>query len=171
MSTYDNWTVAQARKHLIDNRKKGTTCLVCDRRAKVYRRVLGGSMCYVLILLYRRFKMYGSEWVHVVDFLSTVPLQGDGDKLRAKLIKGDWPKLRWWGLIYEKPYEVKPDGNPSAGFWSITEAGVKFAEQQMKLPCAAFEFRSQLMDWDVSEYVNIKEALKKQFDYDELMKY
>lgn len=171
MNPNDNLTIAQGRQHLIANRKKGTTCMLCGRKAKVYRRVLGGSAVYVLILLYRRWKMYGNEWVHVVDFLSTVPLQGDGDKLRAKLIKGDWQKMRWWGLIQEKPYEVKPDGNPSSGFWYLTDAGVKFVEQQTKMPCAAFEFRSELLEWDVSEYVNIREALKKQFDYDDLMKY
>ena len=166
----DHLTIAQGRQLLIANRKKGTKCLLCNRPAKIYHRVLGGSACYVLILLYRRFKMHGPEWVHVLEFLSTVPLQGDGDKLRTKLAKGDWQKTRWWGFIVEKA-EKKSDGNPCAGYWQITDTGVKFVEQQISVPRAAFEFRSELIDWDTSGFVTIKQAMMESFNYDALMKF
>jgi len=162
----EHWTVAQARQHLIQNRKEGTRCLVCQRPAKIYRRVLNGTMSYVLILLYKQHKLCGPQWIHVVDFLGKVYLPNE--EIRAKLVKGDWPKMRWWQLIIEKPGD-QPDGNPCSGYWAITQAGIDFVEGKSKLAARVFEFRSQLMGWDTTKFVNIQQALKSKFNYAELM--
>ena len=171
MNSYptDNHTIGAGREYLIANRKDGTKCPLCHRHAKIYARRPNGSMCYVLIALYKRLKQGTDPWVHVGEYLGQY-LQGSPmpDKLKSKIIKGDWPKARLWGLLIERQ-QVQPDGNPSSGIWALTQQGVDFIEGKITIYHRAYEYHSELLGFDVTKWVTIQEALKKSFNYAELM--
>ena len=165
---YDNWTIAQGRQHLIDHRNEGTHCLLCHRPAKVYRRPINSSMALVLIELrnyYRRSPPF--RYIHVPTIVEGLSYP---DKIRAAL-RGDWPKLRWWGFIVEAPDTfLPPDGSKSrSGYWCITEYGLSFAEDQAVAYSHVYEYRGEILGWD-TDLVSIKNCLKKKFHYQDLMK-
>lgn len=163
--TYDHWTIAQGRQLILDNRENGIKCPCCSRLAKVYRNPINSSMVLVLISMrnyYRSTNDY--RHMHVPSFINSLQFS---DSVKAA-IRGHWPKLRYWGLLVEKA-ESKDDGNPRAGFWCITQPGLDFAEGKTKLPAAAFVYQKECLGFDTSKWITIQDALKKKFNYTELM--
>lgn len=168
MSHFDSWTVAEAKKYIIDHRDVGTRCPCCTRNVKVHPRHPNVGIAFVLILLYRRLQTGAPEFVHVVNYLGWYLQQHPEIVNAGKLGKGDWPKARFWGLIQEAEGQL-PDGNPHAGMWRLTPYGIGWVEGKYPIPYTAYDYQSNVLGYDMTKGITIQQALKKKFDYNELM--
>ena len=63
-----------------------------------------------------------AEWLHVPSYIAE--MVADHPR-RAAAVRGDWAKLKFWGLIEEKP-DVRDDGSPRVGYWRMTPLGRQF---------------------------------------------
>jgi len=160
----DRSTIAEAKQELRDGWHEGLECPVCTQFVKIYKRKITSSMAYTLILMYRYFKKHRyEEWVHMNDYLNSI--EGLPGAIRNT---GDNAKLRYWGLLEEKP-EVRNDGSKRAGYWRITELGKKFVEGEVTVQSHTKIFNSKTYGL-IGETIGIKDALSNKFSYDELMK-
>jgi hypothetical protein len=100
-----------------------------------------------LIALYRK-----REWVHVVTDM----------KDESTASRGDWAKLRFWGLIEEKPNTDKK--KKSSGYWRLTDLGKQFVRGEISVPRVKV-FRDGMVVETSEELVSITEALGEPFDY------
>jgi hypothetical protein len=140
---------------LFNDRVKGTRCPMCNSFLKLYKRKLTSSMAYALILFYRSGNQ---DWIHAENYfkgLDNIPYS----------IRGDFPKLRFWGLIEKKSGE-KDDKNPDNGYYRISDSGIAFVKYKVKVPVHALIYKNVVEDFS-SELMDIKQALGKKFRYDE----
>jgi hypothetical protein len=163
----DSQTVAQARAVLHASWEGGTTCPVCYTYFLVKKRSLTVAMAFGLIKLYQEHQIHGMQpmWVKVPDlFERVVPAA-----MKSIRGGGDFAKLRHWGLVQQMPNQQRKDGSKRAGMYSITPAGTSFVLRQSVVPAAYYECKGQgVVGWD-SDNITIADALKKEFDYQELM--
>jgi len=188
----ENDSLEYSRSWVAQNAREGVVCPCCGQYAKVYRRKLNSSMAYVLILIWRqqlgrcpdcssRLVLDGKDsvvcpdercehrgglgWLHVPSFLA-------GQRLPPRVlaaIRGDWGKLKYWGLLEEKP-TVRDDGSKHAGYYRITPTGVDFVKNRIVVPKYAYFYSGVLKkEIQVNESVDIQTALSDSFKYDELM--
>lgn len=136
-------SLAEAREFVEDGiRDKGVTCPCCGQFAKLYPRTLNGQMASALIKCWRAA---GTDWFHVPTLVPA---------------RADEAKLRYWGFI-----EQDPTRN---GYWRVTEQGVQFIRQLIRVPRQALVYNTRLYGFKGPDW-GIKEALGQKFDYDELM--
>jgi len=83
-------------------------------------------------------------------------------------VRGDWAKLKYWGLIEEKP-DVRDDGSPRVGYWKMTPLGRQFARRQVKVPSHVYIYNGEALQRAVEEQITIDDALGTEFSYDEIM--
>lgn len=136
--------------------KKGTSCPCCGRFGKLYKRKITSSMAYLLILLY---KYHPNEFVHVNSFIEA--------KRVSYALHGDFPKLRFFGLLEKKEGE-REDGNPNNGFYRITPLGISFVQGMIPVKKYVYIFDNVVMAVS-DETIFIDEALGTKFNYNELM--
>ena len=149
-------TLTEAKEYIKANYQKGCVCPVCTQYVKLYRRSLTSSMCYALILIYKaRF----GDFIHVEDYLK--------EKNCPSSIRGDFPKLHWFGLI-ESYKGTRSDGSSRNGYWKITTLGEKFVEGSGLVPAAVYLFNNRMYRTD-PKLISITAALGKKFNYSELM--
>lgn len=157
MSEIKDMTLPEARTDHSSRLKEGTTCPVCNRFDKIYRRPLNSGMAWALIALYKLDKKKPG-WHHLLD---EVPgLKG-----------GDYGKLAEWGMIQGRD-ETKTDGNPENGFYRITAKGIFFVQGKVRVKKYLYFYHDRLWpvdEGDSPETVSIQDALGKKFDYNELM--
>lgn len=157
---HDLTPLKDVRSHVRENLPDGCTCPACGQYAKLYARPLTSAMAYGLILLDRYDRQKPSEWVHLENYLKSLPGVPSS-------IRGDLPKLRFWGLI-ERAADKRDDGSPRNGLYRITYKGKAFVHHGSKVPAKAHIFNNVVDAFSVKT-VTIKEALGKRFDYRELM--
>lgn len=170
----DDKTIAEVKEWLAEHFDEGVSCPCCDQLVKRYKRKLNSSMAYVLILMYRWDREYTrngrpSDYLHVPSFLATT---GGINPHRAAAIRGDWAKLRHWGLIEEKPGQQREDGSGRAGFYKITAKGCNFARGFDRVPAHIYLYNQEVQatpDDEKIPMVTIQEALAEKFNYLELM--
>lgn len=156
-----NATLEEAKNLLRQEWAEGIECPCCTQFVKLYRRKITSSMAYALILLYRYFRDNpGEEWVHMNDYLNSLDIP-------FPVKSGDNAKLRYWGLLEEKP-EKREDGSNRAGYWKVTELGSQFVEGDTAVQSHAKVFNSKSYGL-VGEPISIHEALGDKFNYKELM--
>jgi len=129
----------------------GSNCPCCGQLVKIYRRKLYGQMAYQLILLY---KMGGG--FHHIKKLGNPAAGG-----------GDFAKLRYWGLVVEKPNPNDPSKRTS-GYWCITLKGIQFVEGNINLPTHCNIYNGQVKTFSTT-LGSIKKALGIKFNYAQLM--
>ncbi|HYX22474.1 MAG TPA: hypothetical protein VFA98_16640 [Thermoanaerobaculia bacterium] len=156
-------TLKEAQEWLLQGVRKGVICPCCTQHAKVYSRTITNTMAYALILIERFFRR-ANEWLHVPSYLNDLGL----DPKLAASIRGDWTKLRHWGLIEEKP-EVRDDGSNRAGFYKITQRGVDFVHDRIQVRKFIYLYGSRVLDRPCDETISIGDALGEKFHYRELM--
>lgn len=155
-------TLEESKQHFSENIHQGVICPVCNRYAKIYKRQITSSMAYALILIYRYYINSGKDffqWIHLEDYFKTL-------KIPSK-IRGDVPKLRFWGLV-EKMNAQLEDGNRNSGYYRITDVGQKFVTGQLKVSKCAEIYNDKLLKFS-SELTDIHQSLKNKFNYNELM--
>lgn len=159
-------SLEDAKRWLRARFKKGAECPCCHQFVKLYKRPFNKSMAYVLLLIacyYRGDAV--DEWLHVPSYIAEMV----ADKpRRAAAVRGDWAKLKFWGLIEEKP-EVRDDGSPRVGYWKLTQLGRQFVAREVKVPSHVFIYNGTPLRRIVDEMITIDEALGKEFNYDEIM--
>ena len=143
------------RNWLEKNRRDGAVCPACEQVVKVYRRKLNASMGRALIAMHQG--TYMGEFVHLFRFL--------GDR---GVPHSDAALLRFWGLLEEQDGE-REDGNPRAGFYTITPRGRLFAQGKIAMRSHGFFHNGACLHLDYDKLVGIRAVLGSKFDYDELM--
>jgi hypothetical protein len=142
----DNWTLAEIKEWLFEHAEKGTDCPICERPARIYKRLITYRMVMALVNLLRE-----DDWVHLPT--------NDESKEAAR--------LRYWGMIEEQS-TARPDGG-KRGVWRIRPRGRLFLQGHLKVPKYAHVFGSKLLKFSgpqISVYDSVK---TKKFDLKELL--
>ena len=159
-------TLVEAKKWLRARFAQGATCPACNQFVKLYKRKFNKSMAYVLLLMESHFMGdVVDEWLHVPSYIAE--MVSDNPR-RAAAVRGDWAKLKFWGLIEEKP-DVRADGSPRVGYWKLTPLGRQFARRQVKVPSHVYIYNGEALQRTVEEMITIDDALGTEFSYDEIM--
>lgn len=135
-------------------RWEGTRCPCCDGMAKVYACRINAAAARALVLLYRA--TLPGEYAHFLDLMK-----------ERQVYTGHYAELARWDLIERKPGGLE-DGNPSSGFYRVTELGRRFVEGEAEVPEVALTYNDQLLRLE-GEPVGIRDVLGRRFNYDELM--
>jgi len=144
--------VQEIKDLTLEQMDKGTRCPTCKSFIKRYKRKLNSSMAWTLILMYKYFKQPDhKEWLHVEDYMKS--LQGIPVSLR-----GDFPKLRYFGLIKEKDNpegseneydannpEDQENPNKMVGYYKILQKGIDFVENKIKVPKHIFLYNGEFL--------------------------
>ncbi len=155
----------KARKLLELAKGAGCKCPLCDQFIKVYRRPITGAMCVALIKIYQAYNRYkwqpGDETksIHVEGLLKRCDVSSS--------IRGDAPKLRFWGLI-EKVESVREDGSKRNGHYRLTKDGRFFVMNIFAVKKYAIIYNDKFYGFE-GEYVSMKDCLEGKFEYDKLM--
>lgn len=153
-------TLAEAREYVKKNIKKGVKCPCCTQYVKLYKRKLNSSMAYGLILISQnRNGIDTSQWFHLEDYIKPLPV--------SSTLRGDLAKLKYWGLL-EAQDGKREDGNPSVGFYRITDKGRQFVNQRLMVPEYVLLFNNKKVA-DGGAEIDISIALGTKFNYQELM--
>ncbi len=152
--------LSEARDFIFKNGIEGIECPCCGQNARVYWRFLGGAMCRVLALMYRWDMRSPGEFLKVEDFLKSV-------RGLPASVRGDFPKLRFWGFI-ERYEGEREDGSARTGYYRITAIGKDFLAGKTKAPKHFAVYKDTPLYSD-EEMVSISDVFKKKFDFGELM--
>lgn len=145
------------RTNTMDQAKdKGCLCPVCKQFVKIYSRSISGITAAGLIYAYG---LHGNwEYFHVSEIAKRFTLTSTGD----------FAKLRYWGLIEEKPHKQGDDGKRTSGMWMITDKGSGFVKGQIPVVKYAMLYNGDLQGFEGCS-VFISQILGDKFDYNELM--
>ena len=134
---------------------QGTTCPVCDRYVKVYRRRLNSEMARFLIKLVYAYKRYPRYY--------TMRELYPGNNKSAS----DGVYLLHWGLVERS--DTVNEAQAPAGSYRPTDKGLRFAHNNEYVPTHVHLLNNQVVGWAV-KCTNIRTALGSKFNYEELMK-
>ena len=127
----------------------GVTCPCCTQLAKVYRRTITRDMAEDLIALSK----LPAGYHHYKEF---------------KNGSADLAKLAYWELIEAQPRDTSDNRKRSSGFWKITDKGIDFVLGIITVPMYARIYDARLLNF-VGDQIGIKECLRAEFDFGELM--
>ena len=149
-------TLSEAKEYLKDNYKDGCICPTCNQFVKLYKRALTSSMAYGLILLYKSNK---TDYFHIENYLKEQDCPSS--------IRGDISKLCHFGLL-QRQEGKKEDGNPSSGHYKLTDKARAFVMGKITVPKHVNIYNKIVYGYS-ENHTNIKGALKKKFNYNELL--
>lgn len=162
-------TLAEAKTWLRKRVRQGAACPCCRQFAMVYERTITGAMAVALIVIERFFRgNTEGEWLHAPTYLTKhCPV---GVAIRG----GDYAKLVHWGLLEERPAEVRKDGSKRTGYYRITEKGSRFVYGHVTVPMhVAIYNQRPIPSRRPEKFISIHDVLAKgkfaRFSYDELM--
>src|SRR6185436_16063694 len=159
-------TLEDAKQCLRIRFGKGAACPCCNQLVKLYKRSLNKSSAYVLLLMACYFRGDPvEEWLHVPSYIAE--MVADNPR-RAAAVRGDWAKLKFWGLIEEKP-DLRADGSPRVGYWKLTSLGRQFVKREVKVPSHVYVYNGEALQRSVEHMITIDDALGTEFSYDEIM--
>ena len=162
----DGVTLGEERERLRDHWHRGTRCACCGQNVKLYRRKLNVGMALTLLSFWRttsRLPAGHDGWLHAEDTFKD-------DPSLPSTARGDFPKLRWWRLI-ERAEGQRPDGNPSTGYYRLTERGRLFCQRRLHVRPAVYLYLDReypAPDGADQAPVSIVDALGTRFDYMEV---
>jgi len=152
MNITEENTVGEAKDFLHNHWEDGCKCPACSQYVKLYKRKITSAMAYGLVLLYNHIKETKPRPVHIEDFFK--------EKNCPSSVRGDFAKLRWWGLIDR--HDEKP------GFYSLTPKGQFFVNGTVEVPRYCMIFNNKCYGFS-NERTDIDRALGDEFSYSELM--
>lgn len=161
MQLTDTSTIAEARQFIDEGKAKGVICPCCDRIAKEYNYTLNSGQAVALITIYRLTKRLNPAggWLHI--------LRAFGEHTTLNPQSLSFHRLKLWGLIEQQPVNDDPKKKTS-GFWAITDRGISFVEHRIRVPEQVSVYEGTITHMGGNS-INIKEALRNKFDYQELM--
>jgi len=151
-------TLEEAKQEVIANRDEGITCPCCGQLAKVYKRLVYGSMAVDLIRLYQKH-MFDDDWnkYYHISKVRTVTAGG-----------GDFAKFVYWGLVEEQQKDPDDLSKRTSGFWRITNIGKAFVEKKTQIMKYVIIYDSNVLRFE-GDLVDIESCLRGKFNYQELM--
>jgi hypothetical protein len=75
---------------------------------------------------------------------------------------------KWWGLVEPAAKDEKDEDKKASGRWRLTDKGRAFVIGRTLIPKYAFIFDNGCFGYSEA-MVDIRDALKKKFSYEELM--
>ena len=153
------------QRELKDNH--AAICQLCSKRTTIWKRWLSATLIKPLIVLYHHDRQHPGEWKHLVGDVNYSTLGVDYGKLiHFGLIENMSKELKKQG----KPYKRK-DGNPCAGKYRITELGRSFVRGEVKIRDHVYVLDNSVIEvqGDTFTLIDVRQALGKEFNYDELM--
>lgn len=147
----------EAQDWLRKKLREGAKCPVCTQLAKIYSRKLTAGLARGLIGFYRAVDGDPSKQIRL-DIINNKRLNQNGD----------FPLLRYWGLVEEVPKSPEKDAKNS-GFWRITSNGIAFVERRLTVRSHAKTYDSKFYGFEGDE-VDIVWCLGQKFSYEELMR-
>jgi len=156
----NNWTVGEAKQWLRNRIEEGAKCPCCTQFAKVYDRKIHFNMAKALIIFYRHASMKGLDDYHNLNDVYA------NEKESVSQLRGDFPKLKHWGLITEQANEDAK--KKASGCWKLTQIGIDFIENKMKVHSHVRIYNDRVLK-TFGEYVDIRECLAEKYDYAELV--
>ena len=151
-----------------DGRKsKGTICQCCGQKVQLYKRKLTAEMCVCLIYMLKFFRHQEEAELYQYYTMNDYFFEIIGND-QLKHILANFTKLRYWDLI--APMPTRPDKIVyKKGHYTLTENGLKFAQQEIGVPRYAFVYNDQV-DAHSTEFVTITDILSEQnIDYEQLV--
>ena len=159
-------TVAEERDRLRGELLTGTRCACCRRNVRLWRRKLGAGMAVALLSFYRaseNLPAHHDGFLHAEDTFKE-------DRRISSAARGDFTKLRHWGLI-EKAEGEREDGSSRNGHYRMTERGRMFCQRRLRVRPAVYEYNGEVYPAPAGADdtpVDIVAALGDGFDYREL---
>lgn len=154
------YTLEQAREllkaELREQLEKGAHCEICTQYVRMYKKILSSTAVLLMIKLYKLEEATGEKYHHLNDLMKGYSISGCGD----------FATTRFWGLVEEMP-NTDPTKKAS-GMWSLTENGKKFVKKEARVKSHARIFNARCYGL-VGDFVDVKEALREKFNYQELM--
>lgn len=155
----DQLTIREARDLMRPHLSKGIKCLCCHQRTQMYSRSLTSSMIYALIS-FSNADQPEDGFIHAEDYFK--------EQVNSpSSIRGDFPKNRFWGFIESKG-DKKEDGNPSSGYYKITQKGLDFICGKILVQKKVKLYNNQFYGFDGPE-TDVFAVIKNKFDYQALM--
>jgi hypothetical protein len=155
--SWANKTVDEARQHLRKNWKEGTTCVCCGQKVMLYHRSLTSAMAMALHL-FSKAQTDIEGYVHAENFFKTQNCPSS--------IRGDFPKLRFWGFIMAKPSDSEGDTS-SSGMYKILPKGIEFLKGELIVPAAVLIYNNKFIGFSENT-TNFNGALKNKFKIEDL---
>ena len=145
-------TVLEAKEWLREKAlHDGASCPVCNRYTKVYKRSITSGMAIFLIKFWNRHKDFEFH-------------QATAEK--DYNFCGDYGKLAYWGLMI--PRGDLGERARYSGYWKITDAGLKFVRNEIKVPKYAIVYDQKVIAMK-GDAVSIKDCLSNKFNYEEII--
>jgi hypothetical protein len=135
---------------LFENARTGTTCPACTRRVKIDPYSIESGWIDVLA----KVDADPDEWVHLQKYKT-------GSRKE--------PLLRHWGLL-ERQQGRREDGNPSRGYYRITDRGRLFLRGRLQVPRRILTGLGVTRYEDETDLVDVHAAYGHRFHYDEFMR-
>lgn len=139
-------------------RPKGVTCDHCGRLAKMYRKKLGAPAARFLIHLYN----VSSRGEHG-RYYTTRELYPRDNKASTEGVC-----TRFWGLV--DVADASNSAGAPAGAFRLTDLGRRFVQGLEFLPMYVHTYNNEKIGEPEGPLTNIREALSRKFNYDDLMK-
>jgi len=139
-------------------RKGDDYCSTCGHRIIMYSKALGKQTALLLIKLYKAHQRFGDD-----RFFTTRELYPRDNKSSTEGITA-----RFWGLI-EIAESTNSIGAP-AGAYKLTDLGRRFVMGLQRVPSHAITYNNELLRLDGRKMTDIRQALGKKIDFDEIMR-
>lgn len=148
-------TLEEAQQFLRDNWDEGANCPCCKQFVRIWREPIHAGQGVWLIGLVKAYEK-DEEWISVRELNAKTGMRG-----------GDYAKLRYWGLIEQKPSQDDPTKRAS-GYWRPTQFGKDFVYGHVTVQKKTRTYDKRLLGFE-GELVNIHDVLGAKFDYEKLM--
>jgi len=135
-------------------RDAGMDCPCCGRWGKINPYQITSTQAKGLIWMYTNFPR--DCWIDLGD--------APGWLLRAKTMT----TVKWWGLIEPAAKDENDAGKKASGKWRLTDKGRAFVIGRTLIPKYTFIFGNGCFGYSET-MVDIRDALKNKFSYEELM--
>lgn len=135
-------------------RGEGMDCPCCGRWGKINPYQITSTQAKGLIWMFTNFPR--DYWIDLGRAPEWI--------LRSKPMA----TAKWWGLVEPAAKEEKDADKKASGKWRLTDKGRAFVLGRTLIPKYAFIFDNGCFGYS-SDMVDIRDALKKKFSYEELM--
>lgn len=150
----DSTSLGTVRSILREKWDEGLTCPCCQQHVQRYSRPITSAMAAGLILFYyQQIRNPETQWIHAEEFFKE-------KRGLPSSIRGDFSKLRFWGLIQAN--------DESEGYYRVTDKGMDFVKLSAKVESHVMLYNNKSYGFK-GHYVDIQWCLKKKFDYIKLL--
>jgi hypothetical protein len=139
-------------------------CRVCRQRVHLDKRAMNSGMVRALIRLARHARQFGRgrEKDEFMDYRNWNARAEARDHTLLRHTDNPEGPGGYWGLIVA-------DATRPPGWWKITERGLAFVREEIRVPRAMYYFDTRCYGF-TKKKTGIRKALGTKFDLDELMR-